>query len=130
MSLTLLFRNSFFTVGGVFWVNQINGHSPKYSKSHVSSGLHVFLCLKNVTFLHSTGKWKHVGQAGPDLQFVLVVISIYDSRLTFLLLVGTEKLPYWSKPEEFSLQPYLIEGCLLLLLGGKVVTSTARCNSR
>ena len=125
-SLKLPFRNSFFTVGWVFWLNQINGHSPKYSESRLSSGLNVTLCLKNVTFLHSFCKRKHIGQAGQDLQFVLIVTSIYDSGLTFLFLVGVE---YLSKPEVFSLRPFLIEGGHLLPSGVKMVTSTARCNS-
>ena len=57
---------------------------------------------------------KHVGQVGPDLQFILVVMSKYNSRLTFLFLVGAEGPVYLSKPEEFSLQLCLIEGGLLL----------------
>ena len=71
----------------VFWLNLTNGHRPKYSESCVLSGLYVSLCLKNVTFLHSFSKQKYVGQAGSDLQFVLAVITKYDSRLTFLFLV-------------------------------------------
>ena len=113
----------------MFRLNQINGHSPKYSESHVSSGFYVSLCLKNVTFLYSFCERKHVGQAGPDLQFVLVVMSIYDSRLTFLFLVGAEGPAYLSKPKKFSLQLCLIEGGLLLPPGVKVVTSRARCDS-
>ena len=66
----------------------MNGYSPKYSESGVSSSLYVSLSLKNVAFLHSFCKRKHVGQAGPDSQFVLVVMSIYDFRLTYLILVG------------------------------------------
>ena len=61
----------------------------------------------------------------PDLQqdfFVLVVMSIYDFRLTFLFLVGAEGPGYLSKTEEFSPQLCLIEGGLLLPLGVKVVT--------
>ena len=73
--------------------------------------------------------WKYVGQAGPDLQFLLAVISIYDSRLTFLFLVGAEGPAYLSKPQEFSLQLCLMEGGLLLPLGVKVISSTARCDS-
>ena len=46
---------------------------------------------------------KYVGQAGPDLHFVFVVMSKSDSSLTFLLLVGAEGPAYLSKPEEFSL---------------------------
>ena len=129
MSFKLSFRNSFFTVGGVFRLIQINGHSPKHSESRVSSGLYVSICLKNVTIFHSFCKRKHVGQAGPDLKFVLVVMSIYDSRLTFLFLVGAERRAYLSKPEEFSLQLCLIEVGLLLPPSVKVVTSTARCDS-
>ena len=41
VSLKLTFRNSFFAVGGVFWLNQINGHNLKYSESRVSSALYV-----------------------------------------------------------------------------------------
>ena len=129
ISLKFSFRNSFFTVGGVFWLNQINGHSPKHSKSRVSSGLYVSYCLKNVTILYSFCKRKHVGQAGPDLQFVSVVMSVYDSHLTFLFLVGEEGPAHLSKPEEFSLKPCLIEGGLLLRPSVKVVTSTGRCDS-
>ena len=68
-----------------------SGHSPKYSESRVSSGMYVFLCLKNVTFLHSFCKRKHIDHVGPDLRFVLVVMSIHDSRLTFLFLVGDRR---------------------------------------
>ena len=85
--------------------------------------------LKNVTILHSFCKRKHVGQAWPDLQFVLVVISIYDSRLTFFFLVGVEGPAYLSKLEEFSLQLCLTEGGLLLPPDVKVITSAARCES-
>ena len=85
----------------LFWLNQINGHSLKYSESRVLSGLHVCFCLKNVTFLHSFCKRKYVGQAGTYLQYVLVVMNIYDSRLTFLFLVEAEGSAYLSKPEEF-----------------------------
>ena len=129
MSLKSSFRNSFFTVGEVLWLNQINGHSPKYSEIRASSGLYVSLCLKNVTFLHSFYKQKHVRQAGPNLQFILVVISKYDSRLTFLFLVGAEGPAYLSKPEEFLYQLCLIEGGLLLPPDVKVLTSTTRCDS-
>ena len=107
----------------------MNGHSPKYSENRVSSGLCVSLCLKNVRFLHSFCKRRHEGQAGPDLQFLLVVMSIYDSHLTFLFLVGAEGPAYLSKPEEFSLQLCLIESGLLLPPDVKVVTSTTRCDS-
>ena len=55
-------------------------------------------------------------------------MSIYDSHLTFLFLVGAEEPAYLSKPEEFSLQLCLIEGGLLLPPGVKVVTSTGRCD--
>ena len=113
----------------MFWLNQINGHNPKYSESRVSSGLCVSLCLKNVTFLHSFCKWKHVGRVGLDLQFTLVVVSIYDSRLTFLFPVGAEGPAYLSKAEEFSIQLCLIEGGLLLPPGVQVVTSTMRYDS-
>ena len=82
-------------------------HSTKYSESHVLSGLYVSLCLKNVTFPHSFHKWKHVGQAGPDLQFVLVGMSLHGSCSTFLFLVGAEGPAYISKPEEFSLQLFV-----------------------
>ena len=78
-----------------------SGHSPKYPESHVLSGLHVSLCLQNVTFSHSFCKWKHVSQAGPDLQFVLVVRSIYDSHSTFLFLVGAEGPANLSKLKSF-----------------------------
>ena len=113
----------------MFWLNQINGHIPKHSESRVSSGLYVYLCLKNVTILHSFCKRKQVGQVGPDLQFALVVMSIYDSHLTLLFLLGTEGPAHLSKPEEFSIQLCLIEGSLLLPPSVKVVTSTARCDS-
>ena len=106
-----------------------SGHSPKYSGSRVSSGLYAFFCLKNVTFLHSFSKRKHIGHVGPDLQFVWVVKSIYDSLLRFLFLVGAEGPAYLSKPEEFLLQLCLIEGRLLEPPDVKVVTSTARCDS-
>ena len=102
---------------------------PKILWSCISSGLYVSLGLKNVTFLHSFCKWKHVGQAGPDLQFLLAVISIYDSRLTFLFLVGADRPAYLSKPEEFSLQLCLMEGGLLLPPGVKAISSMARCDS-
>ena len=91
---------------------------------------YVFLFLKNVTFLHSFYTRKHVGEAGPDLQFVLVVMSKYDSRLTFLFLVGAEGPAYLSKPEEFSLQLCLIGGGLLLPPDVKVLTSTATSTAR
>ena len=92
----------------------------------------VSLCLKNVTFLHSFCNRKHVRQTGPDLLFVLLLKSIYDSRLTFLFLVGVEGPAYLSKPEEFSLQLCLTEGGLLLprfVTDVKVGSSTMRCNS-
>ena len=60
---------------------------------------------------------------------VLVEMSIYDSRLTFLFLVGAEGTAYFSILEEFSRQVRLIEGGLLLTPGVKVVTSTAKCGS-
>ena len=113
----------------MFWLNQINGHSQKYSESRVSSGLYVSLCLRNGTFPNSFCKRKHVGLVGPDLQFLLVVTSIYDFLLTFLFPVGAEGPAYLRKPEEFSLQLCLIEGGLLLLPNVKVLASTARCDS-
>ena len=67
--------------------------------------------------------------SGPDLQFALVVVSIYDSRLTFLFPVGAEGPAYLSKAEEFSIQLCLIEGGLLLPPGVQVVTSTMRYDS-
>ena len=126
---SLFWQISWFFLPRLFWLNQINGHSPKYSESRVSSGLYVSLCLKNVTILYSFCKQKHVGQKGPDLQFTLVGISIYDSRLTFVFLVRAEGPVYLSKLEEFLLQLCLIEYGLLLPPGVKVVISTARCNS-
>ena len=53
-------------------------------------------------------------------------MSIYHPCLTFLFLVGAEGPAYLSKPKEFSLQRFLIEGGLLLPPGVKVVTSTVR----
>ena len=129
MSLKLSFRNSFFIVGGVFWLSQINGHSPKYSESHVLCCLYVSLCLKNVPFLHSFYKRKQVGKTGLNLQFVVVVVSLYDSRLTFLFSVGAKRPAYLSKPEEFTLQPCLIEGGILLPPDFKVFPPTVRCES-
>ena len=72
---------------------------------------------------------KHVGQAEPDLQFILVVMSKYDSCLKLLFLVGAHGPAYLSKPDEFSLQLCLIEGGFLLLPDVKVLTSTARSDS-
>ena len=69
---------------------------------------------------------KHVDRAGPD--FILVVMSKYDSRLTLLFLVGAEGPANLSKPEEFSLQLCLIEGGLLLPPDVKVSTSTVMCD--
>ena len=66
---------------------------------------------------------------GARFTVVLVMMSTYDSRLTFLCLVGAEGPAYVSKPEEFSLQLCLMEGGLLLPPGVKVVTSTTRCDS-
>ena len=71
---------------------------------------------------------RHVGQAGPDLQLILVLMSKYDSRLTLLFLVGAEGPANLSKPEEFSLQLCLIEGGLLLPPDVKVSTSTVTCD--
>ena len=134
MPLQLLPRNCFFTVGRVFWLNQINRHSPKYSESRSWSGLYVYFYLKKVTFLHSFSKQKYVGQAGSDLQFVLAVITKSDSRLTFLFLVvvmggGRVGPANLNKPEEFSLHLYLIDNGLMLPPGVKVVISTASCDS-
>ena len=105
------------------------GYNPKYFESRVLSGLYVSLCLKNITILHSLCKRKNVRQAGPDLQFVLVAMSIYDSRLTFLFLVGAEGPAYLSKTEKFSLLLCLIEDGLLLPPGVRVSASTTRCDS-
>ena len=129
MSLKLSIRNSFFIVGGVFWLNQINGHSPNYSESHVLCCQYVSLCLKNVPFLRSFCKHKQEDKTGLNLQFFVVVMSIYDSRLTFLSLVGAKRPAYLSKPEEFTFQPCLIEGGILLPPDFKVFPPTVRCES-
>ena len=109
----------------MFWLNQINGHSPKYSDSRAC----IFPLFKECNIPPFFLQGKHVDQAGPDLQLILVVASKYDSRLTLLLLVGAEGPANWTKPEEFPLQLCLIEGGLLLPPDVKVLTSTARCDS-
>ena len=63
---------------------------------------------------------------GPDLQFLLVVTSIYDFLLTFLFPVGAEGPAYLRKPEEFSLQLCLIEGGLLLLPDVKSISINSK----
>ena len=68
---------------------------------------------------------KHVGRAGPDLEFILEVMTKYDSRLTLLFLVGAEGPAYLNKTEEFSDQLCLNEGGLLLPPDVKVLTSPA-----
>ena len=109
VSLKLSFRNSFLTVGGAFWLNQIKGDGLKYSESCVSSGLYVSLFLKNVTYLHSFCKWKHIGKGGG-----------------FTVCLGSDKYVLFSFA---PLQLFLIEGGLFLPPEIKVVTSTARCES-
>ena len=69
----------------------------------------VWLVCKIPAFFLQAGAWR---SGGSDLQFALVVVSKYDSRLTFFFLVEAEGLAYLSKPEEFSLQLWLIQGGL------------------
>ena len=106
-----------------------SGHSPKYFESRVPSGLCVFLCLKNVTFLHSFCKRKHIGQVGPDLRFVLVVMSIHDSRLTFLFLMGDRRTCILQQTWRVFTSALFNWGGLLVPPDVEVVTSTARCDS-
>ena len=41
---------------------------------------------------------RYVGQSGPDLQFILVVMNKYDSHLKLLFLAGAEEPAYLSEP--------------------------------